>query len=721
MKNIFRFLSRYLWVVALVVLLLIAQAYFDLSLPNYTSDLLNVGLQQGGISDAVPDTIRAEALEDLKLFLPDSDAETLEASYGAANADGVRALKENIDREALAGLMAVPESMLLQMQMDPDSGMDPTQLRAALEAGVMTKEQLLAQMQEPLEQLTALSDTYVKQIAVRYVSAEYEAQGLDLNAVRNDYLWAVGGRMVLMSLLMMATSIAVGYIASRVSAGVGRDLRERMYRRILSFSSAEMERFSTASLITRATNDIQQIQMVSVMLLRMVLYAPILAIGGIINVVRTGSGMGWIIILAVILLSALVGVLMVVAMPKFKQMQKLIDRLNLVAREILSGVMPIRAFHRETHEEQRFDKANKDLYDTQLFTNRTMTFMMPIMMLIMNGLSVMIVWVGGHRVDTGVIQVGDLTAFITYSMVIVMGFLMLSMISIILPRAGVAADRIQEVLETEPSLRDPETSLDRMVQSPDGIVCFTDVSFAYPGAEAPAISHISFVARPGETTAIIGSTGCGKSTLLNLIPRFYDVTSGSVTIDGTDIRKLSQHRLHEMIGYVPQKGMLFSGTVESNLKFAGDAVTDADMERAAEIAQASGFISERADGFQAEISQSGTNVSGGQRQRLSIARAIAKRPKIYLFDDSFSALDYRTDLALRKALSEQTGDSTVIIVAQRISTVLHADQILVMEDGRIVGRGRHEELLQSCKTYREIAESQLSEAELSGVQKGGEV
>ena len=720
MKHIFRWLSHYLWAVLLVIALLVAQAYFDLSLPNLTSDLLNVGLQQGGISDAVPDTIRAESLDTLELFIPDADAQTLQDAYGDADADGVRSLSEDADREMLSQILAVPECMVLQMERNPDSGTDPAQLRAALDAGMLTKEQLLAQMAEPMETLTALSETYVRQIAVQYVTAEYDAQGIDLNAVRNDYLWRVGGQMVLMSLLMMATSIAVGFLASRVSAGVGRDLRERMYSRILSFSSAEMERFSTASLITRATNDIQQIQMVSVMLLRMVLYAPILAIGGIINVVRTGSGMGWIIILAVIALSALVGVLMVIAMPKFKQMQKLIDRLNLVAREILSGVMPIRAFHREKHEEQRFDRANKDLFDTQLFTNRAMTFMMPIMMLIMNGLSVMIVWIGGHRVDAGVIQVGDLTAFITYSMVIVMGFLMLSMISIILPRAGVAADRIQEVLVTESSLQDPEEARDHMVDSPRGIVCFTDVSFAYPGAEDPALSHISFVARPGETTAIIGSTGCGKSTLLNLIPRFYDVTEGSVTIDGADIRTLSQHRLHELIGYVPQRGMLFSGTVESNLKFAGDTVTDADMERAAQIAQAEGFISERSDGYQAEISQSGTNVSGGQRQRLSIARAIAKKPRIYLFDDSFSALDYRTDLALRKALSEQTGDSTVIIVAQRISTVLHADQILVMEDGRIVGRGRHEDLLRTCSTYREIAQSQLSEEELSGALKGGE-
>ena len=720
MKNIFRFLSHYLWAVALVVVLLIAQAFFELALPDYTSDLLNYGLQQGGITDAVPDTIRAESLADLELFLSDSDTAVVEAAYGPANADGVRALRDGIDRESLGAMLVVPESMVLQMQMNPDAEMSLEQIRTMLASGMVTKEQLLAQMAEPMEQLSALSDTYVRQIAVRYVTAEYEAQGIDLTKLRNDYLWSVGDRMVLMSLLMAIASIAVGYIASRVSASVGRDLREQMYRRILSFSAPEMERFSTASLITRATNDIQQIQMVSVLLLRMVLYAPILAIGGIINVVRTGSGMGWIIVLAVVMLSALVGILIAVAMPKFKQMQKLVDRLNLVAREILSGVMPIRAFSREAHEEQRFDKANRDLYETQLFTNRAMTFMGPIMMLIMNGLSVMIVWIGGHRVDAGVLQVGDLTAFITYSMVIVMGFLMLSMISIVLPRAGVAADRIQEVLTTEPTLLDPETSRDAQVAAPRGIVCFTDVTFAYPGADDPALSHISFVAKPGETTAIIGSTGCGKSTLLNLIPRFYDVTSGSVTIDGVDVRMLSQHRLHELIGYVPQKGMLFSGTVESNLKFAGDAVTDGDMVRAAEIAQASDFIAERPDGYQAEISQSGTNVSGGQRQRLSIARAIAKHPKVYLFDDSFSALDYRTDLALRKALSEQTADSTVIIVAQRISTVLHADQILVMEDGRIVGRGRHEDLLRTCVTYREIAESQLSEAELAGVQKGGE-
>ena len=720
MKNIFRFLSPYYWAVALVVLLLIGQAYCDLALPNYTSDLLNVGLQQGGIEDAAPDTIRADALADLELFLSDADAQTVEAAYTAADVSGIRTLKEDADRAAVASLLAAPESMVLQMQMNPEAGMDLAQLRGAIDAGMMTKAQLLEQMAEPMKQLDSLTDTYVKQIAVRYVTAEYEAQELDLTEIRNDYLWSVGLKMVMMSLFMTLAAIATGFLASRVSADVGRDLREKMYTRILSFSSAEMERFSTASLITRATNDIQQIQMVSVMLLRMVLYAPILAIGGIIYVVKTGSGMGWLIILAVVLLSALVGILMAIAMPKFKQMQKLIDRLNLVAREILSGVMPIRAFHREQHEEERFDKANTDLYETQLFTNRAMTFMMPIMMLIMNGLSVMIVWIGGHRVDTGVLQVGDLTTFITYSMVIVMGFLMLSMISIILPRAGVAADRIQEVLSTEPQLRDPEAPQDERVRNARGIVCFTDVSFSYPGADESALSHISFVARPGETTAIIGSTGCGKSTLLNLIPRFYDVTSGSVSVDGIDVRELSQQRLHELIGYVPQKGMLFSGTVESNLKFAGDSVTDADMERAAEIAQASGFISERADGYQAEISQSGTNVSGGQRQRLSIARAIAKHPAIYLFDDSFSALDYRTDLALRKALSEQTGDSTVIIVAQRISTVLHADQILVMEDGRIVGRGTHETLLQSCRTYREIAESQLSEAELAGVQKGGE-
>ena len=525
--------------------------------------------------------------------------------------------------------------------------------------------------------------------------------------------------MLLMAVIMAIAAILVGLIASVTSSKVGRDLRTSIYEKVMQFTDAEMEKFSTASLITRSTNDIQQIQMVSVMLLRMVLYAPIVAIGGIIMVVKTGSSMGWTIVLAVVVMMACIGTLTGIAMPKFKIMQKLVDRLNLVSREMLTGIMPIRAFSREKHEEQRFDEANQNLFQTQLFTNRTMTFMLPVMMFVMNGISVLIVWVGGHNVDAGTMQVGDLTAFITYSMVIVMGFLMLTMISIMLPRAGVAADRIVEVLDTPISLHDPERTKDTLLEQPKGYVTFQDVSFTYPDADEPALSHISFTAEPGKTTAIIGSTGCGKSTIVRLIPRFFDVTQGAVRIDGVDVREMSQHKLRSLMGYVPQKGVLFSGTIESNLKYGGENISDADMQQAADIAQATEFIDSKVDRYNSLISQGGTNVSGGQKQRLSIARAIAKHPKIYLFDDSFSALDYKTDLTLRKELSKQTADATVIIVAQRISTILHADNILVLDEGKIVGSGTHEELLASCETYQEIAKSQLSEAELAGVEKGG--
>ena len=718
MKNIVRFLKGHNVAILIIALLLILQAYCDLSLPNYTSDILNVGLQQSGIDSAVPDTIRAETLEKLSLFMPDADAAEVDAAYDTVDADGIRSLKKDADTERLSEILMLPESVLFQMENAPDAEFSVEQIEAAIQSGMMTKEQFLAGIDEKLADYGDLNDTYLKQIAVSFVGAEYEAQGLELTKIQNHYLYSVGFKMLLMTLLMTVAAILVGYFASRTSAQVGRDLRERIYEKVMGFTGAEMERFSTASLITRSTNDIQQIQIVIVMLLRMVAYAPILAIFGIVRVVQTGSGMGWIIVLAVVLLSALVGILVGVAMPKFKIMQKLVDRMNLVSRELLTGVMPIRAFSRERYEEQRFAAANNDLYQTQLFTNRAMTFMMPIMMFIMNGVSVLIVWVGAKKVDLGTIQVGDLTAFITYSMVIVMGFLMLSMISIILPRAGVAADRIVEVLETPISLTDPKAPKDQNVKYGSGALSFVDVSFAYPGADGNALEHISFTARPGETTAIIGSTGCGKSTLLNLIPRFYDVTSGSILMDGTDIRNLSQKTLRDAIGYVPQKGMLFSGTIESNIKYGGEQITDADMRDAARIAQATEFIDAKADGYASAIAQEGSNVSGGQRQRLAIARAIAKHPKIYLFDDSFSALDYKTDLTLRTELAKSTGDSTVIIVAQRIATILHADKILCMEDGRIVGTGTHEELMKTCKTYREIAQSQLSEAELDSM--GGE-
>ena len=699
----------------LIVILLILQAYCDLSLPNYTSDLLNVGLQQNGIEHAAPETIREEALHTLELFMQDSDVELVESVYSAENENGIRTLADDADAEQISDLLMIPESVYFQMEQADSPVMSVTALETAIRSGLMTKEQFLEKMNEQLAAYGDLSDSYLNQIAVSFVASEYEAQGVDLTGIRNHYLLVVGLRMMLMALFMSIAAIANGFFASRTSAKVGMTLREAIYEKVMKFTNAEMERFSTASLITRSTNDIQQIQMVTVLLLRMVAYAPILAIFGIVRVIQTSSGMSWIIVLAVILLSILIGILLAVAMPKFRKMQTLVDRLNLVSREILTGVMPIRAFHREEHEEKRFEAANTDLYQTQLFTNRAMTFMLPLMMFIMNGISVLIVWVGAGKVDLGTIQVGDLTAFIKYSMVIVMSFLMLSAISIILPRAGVAADRIVEVLNTPISLSDPEHPRDEEVKYGKGLLAFSDVSFSYPGAESHALEHISFTAQPGQVTAIIGSTGCGKTTLLNLIPRFFDVTEGKITVDGIDIREITQKTLRDQIGYVPQKGMLFSGTIESNLKYGGDSITDEDMKEAAAIAQAEAFINEKTDGYGSAVAQEGSNVSGGQRQRLSIARAIAKHPKIYLFDDSFSALDYKTDLKLRTELFKHTGNATVVIVAQRISTILHADKILCIEDGRIVGQGTHEELLKSCKTYLEIAKSQLSEAELAGV------
>ena len=720
MKNILHFLSKSKGAILVIVLLLCVQAYCDLALPSYTSDIMNVGLQQGGIEDAVLDTVQEDSLTTLELFMTDEEVDTVEAAYSEADSDGIRTLNEDVDEDEINEILTVPECVVYTINSSEDYEGVLEQLEAAVATGVMTREQIQEQLSSVMDEMEDLTDTYLNQIAVYYVSDEYEAQGVDMDAMRNSYLWSIGGKMLAMACLMMVVSILVGLLASVVSSRIGRGLRQAIYEKVMSFTNKEMEQFSTASLITRSTNDIQQVQMVTVMLLRMVIYAPILAIGGIIKVIQTGStSMSWIIILAVIILAACVGVLFAISMPKFRKMQVKVDRLNLVSREMLTGIMPIRAFSREKYEEERFDEANQDLYKTQLFTNRTMSFMMPIMMFVMNGISVLIVWVGSHGVDNGTIQVGDMTAFITYSMVIVMGFLMIAAVCIMLPRAGVAADRIVEVIETPVDLKDPEQNRDEETKDAKGVVSFNDVSFNYPGAEEPAIEHISFTAEPGKTTAIIGSTGCGKSTLLNLIPRFYDVTEGSITLDGIDIRDLSQHRLRELLGYVPQKGVLFSGTIESNLKFGGDQITDEDMTQAAEIAQATEFIDTKPDTYNSPIAQGGSNVSGGQKQRLSIARAIAKHPKVYLFDDSFSALDYKTDLALRKALGEKTGDSTVIIVAQRISTILHADQIIVLDDGKIVGKGTHEELMNSCETYQEIARSQLSDAELASTRKGG--
>ena len=574
----------------------------------------------------------------------------------------------------------------------------------------MTKDQLLSMRDDMEDTIDAMGSSLVKSMGVAYAVSADKAAGVDIDQVQKDYLWMSGLKMVGMALLMGVVTVLIGFFASRVGAGIGRDLRDKVFKRVVRFSNAEMDRFSTASLITRSTNDIQQIQMVSTMLLRIVAYAPILGIGGVLKVIKTGAGMGWVIALAIIVILGYVMVLVSAAMPKFKLMQKLVDNINLVSREILTGLSVIRAFGREKKEEERFDDANRSLTKTTLFTNRIMTFMMPGMMLIMNVLTVSIVWVGAHRIDSGDMQVGAMTAFITYAMMIVMSFLMLTMLSIMLPRAAVAAERIDEVIVTESSIHDADQT--EAVTERNGVIRFDHVDFRYPGAEEDVLHDIDFIAEPGKTTAIIGSTGCGKSTLVNLIPRLYDVTGGKITLDGKDIRNIKMSDLREEIGFVPQKGVLFSGTIASNLRFGKDEATDEEIAKAAKIAQATEFIETKDDRYDSAIAQGGSNVSGGQKQRLAIARAIAKDPKIFVFDDSFSALDLKTDAALRKALGENVKDSTVIIVAQRISTILHAEQILVLDDGEVVGKGTHEELLKTCEVYQQIAKSQLSAREL---------
>ena len=711
MLNILKYLKKHVGLVLVIVALLVVQAYCDLTLPQYTSDIVDVGIQQGGIERVTPDRLRSDSLEELALFLTDEEEDLFRASY-TLDEDGVYILNTG-DEDVLTQLDTMLGMPMVMLSYLPQQGMDGAQLRALVESGALTREQIRAMVSEAESQMGATTQTIVDQMAVTYVQAEYEALGVDLDAYQQHYLLVTGGKMLALTLLMVAAAILGGLLSSRVAASVGMELRGQVFQKVVYFSNVEIDRFSTASLITRSTNDIQQIQMVMVMLLRIVIYAPILGIGGIIRVSHTRTGMGWIIGVAVGVLLALVIVLMAVAMPKFRKMQALIDRVNLVSREILTGLPVIRAFSREKHEEARFEVANRDLMRTQLFTNRAMSMMMPIMMLIMNGISVLIVWSGAHGIDLGTMQVGDMIAFITYTMQIVMAFLMISIVSIMLPRAGVSAGRINEVLDAKPAITDKENTRDDAAQW-RGEVAFEDVSFRYPDAQADVLEHISFTAKPGQTTAIIGSTGSGKSTLLNLIPRFFDVSYGRITIDGVDIRDLSQHKLHALLGYVPQKGVLFSGTIESNLKFGGEDIPDSDMEQAAAIAQATEFIDSKPEGYHTPIAQGGTNVSGGQKQRLSIARAIAKHPKIYLFDDSFSALDYKTDVALRRALNEEIHDATILIVAQRISTILHAEQIVVLNEGKIAGIGTHEELMTSCPTYQEIARSQLSEAELGG-------
>ena len=706
--KIVKYLKHHKLAVLVLLCLLVLQAYCELSLPAYTSDIVDVGIQNGGIAYATPEQLRPETMEQLQLFMDSETARRTGAAY--TQRDGALYLTDKDDLARLSDDFALPEVMLAQLQSSGEVSME--QLQAAVAQGAVTPEQLQQKAREAMESMGQMSDTLMTSAATAFLRQEYEAMGLDLDAIQLHYVERVGARMLGLTVLMVLAAIAVSLIGSRVAAAVGMELREQVFSSVVGFSHAELDRFSTASLITRSTNDIQQVQMVCVLLVRIVLYAPILGIGGIIKVMSTSTGLSWIIAAAVAVLLVIIGILMVVAMPKFKKMQELVDRLNLVSREILTGLPVIRAFHRERHEEARFDRANTDLMKTQLFVNRTMAFMMPAMLFLMNLVTVGIEWFGAKGIDLGQLQVGDMIAFVTYTLQIVMAFMLITMVAIFLPRAEVAAGRIDEILNTKPEIRDPDQPQDARLAQCSGEVEFRDVRFRYPGAEQDVLEHISFTARPGQTTAIIGSTGCGKSTLVSLIPRFYDVTGGSVRIDGVDVRQLSQQKLRSLLGFVPQKGVLFSGTIESNLKFGGTQITDADMEQAARIAQAEEFIGEKDDGYQSAIAQGGSNVSGGQKQRLAIARAIARHPQIYIFDDSFSALDYRTDAALRRALHEQVQDATVIIVAQRISTILHADQIIVLRHGRVEAIGTHEQLMVQSPTYQEIARSQLSASEL---------
>ena len=701
--------------VAIVVVLLTVQAFCDLSLPNYTSDIVDVGIQQSGVEHASTDAL-TERTHDLVAIMESEQDESLFADSYAQQSDGTYELTD-FGREHRAELDDAMSMPLVAVHYADQTGMDLDQLKAAYDAGMVQKSDVQTMLDEAKSQMGDMADSIVSQQAIAAAKAEYEQLGYDLNAMQMNYLLTTGGKMLGLAALGMAIAVIVGFIASRTAAKIGASLRSRLFERVLSFSDAEIRSFSAASLITRGTNDVQQVQMVSVMMLRMILYAPILAIGGIIMIARTNLSMGWIIVAAVLAIAVVMLFLMKVAMPKFKIMQKLIDRVNLVSREILTGIPVVRAFGRESHEEERFDEANLRLMKTQLFTNRVMTFMMPLMMLIMNLVSVAIIWFGGHAVDAGTLQTGDLIAFITYSMVIIMGFLMIGMLSIMLPRADVAAQRIDEVLKTESSIADPAPEAcrdDELATRTGGAeIAFNDVSFKYPGSQDCVLEHIDFIAKPGQTTAIIGSTGSGKSTVIKLVERFADVSEGSIAIDGIDIRDLSLRALRSQLGYVPQKAFLFSGTVEENVDYAADEPNAERVRAAVEIAQAD-FVDDMDKGFETEISQGGTNVSGGQRQRLAIARALATDARAFLFDDSFSALDYKTDAALRHALAEQLGGKTQIIVAQRISTVLHADQIVVLDEGRVVGCGTHAELMDACEPYREIALSQLSEEELEG-------
>ena len=720
MFKMFHYMKERWYYIVMIVALLFVQAFCDLSLPDYTSKIINVGIQQKGVEDGVPETIREESMDKLLLFLEQEEAEEVLDAY--KNKDGIYELQSvtEEEREELNQILGIPELVVtgLSDEESEETKKIKEQMELPKEADLfqvfqsMPEEQLQTMTEEMKKELEEMPDSIVTQSAVLFVEQEYEAQDIDMDKLQMEYILMSGVKMLGLAFLAMAAAIAVTFLSARVAAVLGRNLRNSIYRKVISFSGRELNQFSTASLITRSTNDVQQVQMLFTLLFRIVLYAPILGIGGVYKVFQTDASMTWILALAVVVIMLFVVLLFRIAMPKFTRLQFLIDELNLVSREILTGVPVVRAFSREKHEEERFEEANARLTKTNLFVNRCMTFMMPVMMLLMNGVTVLIVWNGAHAVNEGSMQVGNMMAFMQYAMQIIMAFLMITMMSIMIPRANVAAKRINEVMETQVSIQDSQ-EVQSVQEDKKGQIVFEHVSFAYPGADEKTLHDIDFTARKGETVAFIGSTGSGKSTLVNLIPRFFDVTEGRILVDGVDIRHLKLHDLRERIGYVPQKAVLFSGTIDSNIRYGKEEATEAEVKKAAKIAQAWEFIEEKEEGVDSAIAQGGTNVSGGQKQRLSIARAIAKEPEIYIFDDSFSALDYKTDVVLRRALKKETKDATTLIVAQRISTILHADKILVLDEGRVVGQGTHRELLNSCEVYRQIAMSQLSEEELA--------
>ncbi|PHB10946.1 ABC transporter [Bacillus pseudomycoides] len=745
MLKIIKHLKPFVASIIAVICLLSIQAVCDLSLPDYMSNIVNVGIQQKGVENAVPGVIRKSELDKLTLFMNENEKKKVDDNYVLLDKNNLSQselkndLKDypQLDKEPLYKLHTEDKNtinelndifgkpMLITQGIEkggssaftaPGDNKAPAKLPPNTDPfaviAKLPQDQIDAMKEKADEKFKNMPGSMVTQSAVSFIENEYKKIGINTDKLQSNYILTSGGKMLLLSLVSMAATVIVSLLAAKVAAGLGRDLRKKVFRKVTSFSNAEFDKFSTASLITRSTNDIQQVQTLMVMLLRIVFYAPILGIGGIIKVLTTDLSMGWIIAVAVIVILSLVIGLFSIAIPKFKSIQKLVDKINLITRESLTGMLVIRAFNNQKHEEKKFEKGNQDLTRTNLFVSRLMSFMMPMMMLIMNAVTVLIIWVGSHQVDMGHMQVGDMMAFMQYTMQIIMAFLMISMVSIMVPRASVSAQRIAEVLDTDLSIHDaaePKT----FASDKRGYVEFKNVSFKYPGAEEDVLSNITFTAKPGETTAFIGSTGSGKSTLINLIPRFYDVTSGQILIDGTDIREVSQKELREKIGYVPQKGVLFSGTIESNLKYGKKEATEEELAKAAEIAQAMEFINAKPESFRTEISQGGTNVSGGQKQRLSIARALTKKSEIFIFDDSFSALDFKTDAALRRALNNEIAGSTILLVAQRISTIMNADKIIVLDEGKIVGTGTHEELMENCEVYKQIALSQLSREELS--------